>query len=418
MTKQQEHWNRLNEEYYELMCKKNQDYCLSPDTKVLTEELLWIPIKDILRGMVLVGFDETSESENIHIQYRRMYKPSTVEKVSEVVLPSYKIILENGDELIASSEHPWLCINHATSKWVTTEQLIVKGNNTYHAPYSRLVKPLDVWEQIYNYDSGYLAAAFDGEGSLSQLPDYSTKGKRHKRGTTFSFSFAQKNNKMLKYVMSILDEMGINYSVRAKSQNIDVQELYIKKPRREAIRLIGQVRPKRIIDNINLNFGMVDLRRSMAVIGKEFIGDTKLIAIQTSTKTFLANGYATHNSPANIIYSGVPGVLIRIWDKTCRLFSLFGVQIPNYLTIFDTHKNNIFADVDMFESYGDISSATSEKLKKSIHSNFADMERECQVDFSKFKEQTPQNEPILDAFKDLEIYSRIGHLRYLGLWGR
>lgn len=126
-------------------------------------------------------------------------------------------------------------------------------------------------------------------------------------------------------------------------------------------------------------------------------------------------------SAANIVYSGVPGVLIRIWDKTCRLFSLFGVQIPNYLTIFDNNKGEMKIVLkEMLEAQAD--NSYNDKIKEDME-NYLDfvfnrMEKDCQVDFSKFKEQIPQNEPILDAFKDLEIYSRIGHLRYLGLWGR
>lgn len=131
-------------------------------------------------------------------------------------------------------------------------------------------------------------------------------------------------------------------------------------------------------------------------------------------------------SPANIVYSGVPGVLIRIWDKTCRLFSLFNVQIPNYLVIFDARKTELKEEIrdvlsgkvkprNMFNSTAQNIQFTIDEL---IDKKFVHIEKECQVDFSKFKELDPQNESILDAFKDLEIYTRIGHLRYLGKWGR
>ena len=132
-------------------------------------------------------------------------------------------------------------------------------------------------------------------------------------------------------------------------------------------------------------------------------------------------------SQSNIVYSGVPGVLIRIWDKMCRLFSLFNVQIPNYLTIFDNNKAEMkLVLADMLNKRAnapyvgniDMNHKIQKDMEQYIDFVFERMEKACQVDFSKFKEVSPQNESVLDTFKDLEIYTRIGHLRYLGKWGR
>ena len=111
----------------------------------------------------------------------------------------------------------------------------------------------------------------------------------------------------------------------------------------------------------------------------------------------------------------------------CRLFSLFNVQIPNYLTIFDNNKAEMkLVLADMLNKRAnapyvgniDMNHKIQKDMEQYIDIVFERMEKACQVDFSKFKEVSPQNESVLDTFKDLEIYTRIGHLRYLGKWGR
>ena len=264
---------------YRVHLSKNADYCLARGTLVLTGDLLWVPIEDLKPGMVIVGFDEEASGKN---QAQRMYRPSIVEAVSDVVLPSYKITLENGDEFVCSGQHPWLVSGGVSSHWCITEN--IQPRDTYVIP-SRLIKILDVLETKTDYDSGYLAAAFDGEGKL------------------------------------------------------------------------------------NLNMGMVDSRRKIPVVHKEYIGNQPLIALRTSTKTFVANGYATHNSPANILGAGNIGIVTRMWDKVARLMNLTGFKI-------------------------EISSSKFEAPKK------------------------PKNESIADTVKDLAVYAIIYTIYQNGDWGK
>jgi intein/homing endonuclease len=299
---------------YRTHLEKNQDYCLAPGTKVLTGDLLWVPIEEITPGTVLLGFDESASAER---QFRRMYRPSVVEDVSRVHLPSYKLMLEDGTQFIASSDHPWLVSQGYTGKWVTTEHL--QAQDTYTYP-SKLIKVLDTWEPLHDYDNGYLAAALDGEGWLSQRPPVGKNG--HKHGKGFVLGFAQRENAMLDRVLSILNKHEIAY--RIKDYRKDLTQVIFSKPRRDAIRLLGETRPLRLLANLDLELGMVDLRRRIPVISKEFIGDQDLIALRTSTRTFIANGFATHNSPNNILGPGELGLMTRAWDKISRLMNLLG----------------------------------------------------------------------------------------------
>jgi hypothetical protein len=297
---------------YRTHLRKNRDYCLAPGTKVLTGNLLWVPIETLSPGETIVGFDENVQHPT---QFRRMYRPSVVESTNQVRLPSYKIVLENGDVLVASSEHPWLIRHGLTSVWCTTENL--------RPGLSCLVKALDVWEPTHDYESGYLAAALDGEGWLSQA---APSGKnKHKHGKGFALGFAQNDNAMLATFCAMLDRRAIPYRLKYYRPNL-VQVIFAK-PRRTAIRLLGEVRPRRLLEKLDLNIGMVDLRERVKIVDKEPLGERELISIQTSTRTFLANGYATHNSPANILLTGSAGNATRLWDKVARLVNLTGFKL-------------------------------------------------------------------------------------------
>lgn len=304
---------------YQVHLNKNADYCVDPDTRVLTDDLLWVPIRGIKEGMTLVGFDEYAQLGN----ERRMYRPAIVESVRQVNWPSYKLTLEDGTELISSAEHPWLVQCGSTSKWVLTKDL--QHAEVYSSP-SRLVRAMDTWESDSSYESGYLAAALDGEGWLSQTPNH-----RHGGGNCFRLGFAQeariKENPMMKAVQQILDKRGMKYIIHAANGQSSCDQIrLVDTPKVDVIRLLGEIRPCRLIANLDLNFGMMNLY-PVRLIKKEPIGEHDLVGIKTSTKTYLAEGFASHNSPANILGPGELGLMTRTWDKVSRLMNLMGFRI-------------------------------------------------------------------------------------------
>jgi len=347
---------------YRVHLSKNADYCLAPGHKVLTGDLRWIPIEDVKESMTLIGFDEFADEID---HGRRMYRPSIVESISRIVLPSYRLTLENGHTFVCSGEHPWLVSQGCAAKWVLTKNLQPQSN--YPSRPSKLLKVLDVWVPSFDYESGYLSAAFDGEGWLTQC-DPKGLANGHKKGKSLMLGFAQNPNAMFDYVCELLIARSVAFRVK-KNKDSNLRQLIVGKPRKDVIRLLGEIRPKRLLHNLNHNMGMVDLRHKVNVVKKEFIGDVELIALRTSTKTFIADGYATHNSSANILGTGEHGVVVRIWDKVARLLNLSGHRI----TISD-------------------------------HSFEAPRE--------------PHHEAIADTYLDAANYAIIGLLVRAGVWGR
>jgi len=127
-------------------------------------------------------------------------------------------------------------------------------------------------------------------------------------------------------------------------------------------------------------------------------------------REFDANSYKIHldknhdYSPANILVAGEIGILVRIWDKLCRLFNLYGVTFPTpqpaILDLIDNIEKN---DVTNIES---------------IVGALKDIAKQCEFDYSNAKEKEAKNEPIEDAWIDMATYSKIGWIKRMKKWGR
>lgn len=251
-------------------------YCVAPETAILTADLRHISASSVTPGMKLVGFDEDRPGPGLH----RQFKEAEVEDVGRITRPCYRLELSDGTRLTCSTEHQWLVMTPGgRTVWKTTDSLTEAD---------RIFKLTEVWGQgEYTYESGYLAAAFEGEGHLSHGP--------------LQLGFSQKENVMLDQVKKHLADLGFSptESVSAAS---DVHRLNIGS-RTEIMRFLGEVRPQRLLDKLDVNrlgsIGRHDQRREgfehPRIVSKTFLGDQEVIAIRTSTRTYVAEGLASHN---------------------------------------------------------------------------------------------------------------------------
>lgn len=145
------------------------DYCLAPETRVLTEDFKWIPIEQIQEGDKLVGFDEFPKKGR-----RRSWKQATVEKTKRLIKDCVKITTEEG-ELICSKDHMWLVKNKASTSgklaWTKAEDLHTEGHIT---------KVCEVWDTPNNFETGY-ASGFLESKLLKQYPGTNTGSKRARK---------------------------------------------------------------------------------------------------------------------------------------------------------------------------------------------------------------------------------------------
>jgi ATP-dependent DNA helicase DinG len=253
-------------------------YCVAPETRVLTADLRYIPARDVVEGMQLAGFDEE------RVGARRHYRTATVESAELIERPCYELTFDDGTVITSSVEHRWLVKKSMEIKWMTTEQLCVAAGKRLG---SQVIRLFDTWDEDLSRTAGYLAAAFDGEGHLSQMPS-----RQLENGMANKLAFAQKDNEMLDEVKKGLDELSFGYREDLRP---DIRAINISH-RRDMVRFLGQVRPARLLPKFQIEgLGSLDMRDGVRLVAKRFVGTQVVMAIKTSTSTFIAEGLASHN---------------------------------------------------------------------------------------------------------------------------
>ena len=266
--------------------------CVTVETPVLCEDMVWRPAGDLKKGDKIIAFEEGSLNRREYgFKGRpRHIIPAHITHNEIETANVVKITLENGEILYSTPDHSWLVNTVYGLEWVEAKDLI--KNNAYFVKYS------DVWTQDTSYEAGYLAAAFDGEGSLDR--------KR-------ALQFTQTNNVMLKKVVEYLDKRGYKYSIVQKSsQKKNSKSFKSTKPcyqlsiygNGQVMRFLGEIRPKRLLEKYMNTIDPMALRRKnknntyIKVISVEDAGKKKIAVMSTSSKTHFTAGYPSHNTYA------------------------------------------------------------------------------------------------------------------------
>jgi hypothetical protein len=361
-------------------------FCLDGKVKVLTADLRWIPIGDVAVGQTLLGFDEESrpglwrrwqpaEVLASRIIDRPCYDLVFDDGTKIRASAEHRWLVSRGATTSPRSYH-------STAGWVTTEDLSVargwtpeqdaelrrlyqadvpateiadrlsrtvsgvqsrasrlglrKRNRHRREGYvtpsradvpvergnwgaSSVLKLVDVWDEDTSRGGGYLAAAFDGEGWLTQSED---EGRGPGFGTAVRLGFGQRGNAMLDEVQKFLEERGFDYLMQYGSD--DLYRLMIR-GRAEIMRFLGSVRPQRLLAGFQpATLGTMQRIGVATLVQKEFVGNQPVVALTTSTGTFVAEGLASHNcaDPAKVD-------LLR--QNAKRLYDLLAPEIKQEL---------------------------------------------------------------------------------------
>jgi len=338
-------------------------YCLAPDTKVLTGDLRWVPVGELEVGDHVAGFDEEQPGEkHAYRKWRNAYVTGT----GRDWLPSYRVTLADGSELVCSEQHKWLMVNKAgtNKRWITTEELFDAQSAPSRDPETGrynltldtmdAIRLLDTWEQDDSREAGYLAGMFDGEGSLS------TPGMR--------ISLAQRQNAALRSVESALADRGFGFSTTLDSggKHKDVACVYVKGGLSEHARFLGQVRPVRLLDVFQRQggierFNRLTIKDRVRVTSVEFLGLQEVVTLGTSTKTIVAEGFAHHNTE---------GMMLA--QTAAPLRNAKGERIALPLNASPRGLRNRIAKELKAENPG----ISSYQLKKESHAKFSELQAE------------------------------------------
>lgn len=267
-------------------------YCVVPETKILTADLRYVRADSLKVGDELLGFDEDKPK----VYGQRKFCKTIVQDVGKIRRDCYHLTFEDGTEITCSKEHKWLVFTAGSrTQWKKTEDLVYTD---------RVYRACDVWEMPNpnDYRLGYLAAAFDGEGCISQVG-----------GKLSQISFTQRDNIMLEKVRQYLTDFGFSFSESVREDD-EVNRLLLTGGRYETLRFLGTVRPERLLDNFTcyavgtLRTCKKTLPRDFShprLVKKEFVGEKVVIPIRTSSRTYVAEGLCSHNCLEWILSRGM-----------------------------------------------------------------------------------------------------------------
>lgn len=261
--------------------------CVHPDTLVLKSDLSWVKASTLKKNDELVSVDEYP-AESVKGAGRR-FRRATVDRIGIRKADCVKITLETGVEVICSKDHRWLSkkqINNG-QKYDWVESFNLKAGH-------RLCVPFNTWERDDSFESGWLSGIFDGEGFIrsgGRSSDF------NKVGTSVGLGIVQKDGEVLRRAVRILHKMGIPHIKREHSRDIFNLEIFVRK---WAMEILGRTNPVRLMPKSHLLWLNRALRSRNTYDAKtitkiEPVGVCDVVTMETSTRTFIANGIVSHN---------------------------------------------------------------------------------------------------------------------------
>ena len=270
-------------------------FCLDPKTKVLTADLLWVPIENLIPGQEVVSVDEMPTRGR---GAGRRMKPAIVQKVVEVFRDAYKILFEDGRTVICTGAHPWLSKSDTIKQpaWRTINQnkedrAILHTSKIKVGDYVRYItKP---WGAP-TVEDGWFSGILDGEGSIS------------KTNSSAGINVSQLPGKVFDRMLNYVQKNGYNY--RIEDDKTERKTKYGKKPvpkicigrLDEMFQLIGKLRPSRFINNHFWDNRELPGKKSSIgwakIVSIEQLPDQRMIDLQTSSGTYIAEGFVSHNT--------------------------------------------------------------------------------------------------------------------------
>ena len=271
----------------EIVLKARQEgMCLDGKTKVLTSDLRWVPVSTIKKGDGLVSVDEFPDKGRG--KGRKMRK-ALVEGINIVKKQAFKLVMDDGRELIATAEHRFLSHKRGGSDTIWKEVGGMKVGDEIRS----IVKP---WDGV-TLEDAWFSGIVDGEGTL-----------RRKERAGCELSICQVEGFVWQRLIDYAERSGMTYRIdwdirtpedSGKLGNAPVGRLVFGRMN-EIFELIGKTRPVRMITKEWWEGKDLPGKKSgiawSKIISITPLGVQKMYDIQTSQKTFIAEGFVSHNS--------------------------------------------------------------------------------------------------------------------------
>jgi hypothetical protein len=253
-------------------------FCVTPDHRLLREDMRWIEAGRIQVGDVVLGFDEELSGNK-----NRNYRKATVTRSTRTDADVYKVVLSSGKVFRVTGDHKWLVGYGQTNKWVTTDGLVVKSPLKEGSKTARL---FDMWKHDRSYESGWLSGFLDGEGYL---------GQRSKSPLRLA---ASQNPGVTADLFMEMANTFVTTTARQHRKGGQCLTFEIGTSKKDRMKFLGEIRPQRFLNK--LDFDKLGSLTCPAddydeVVEVTHIGVLEVAEITTTTGTFICDGYPMHN---------------------------------------------------------------------------------------------------------------------------
>ncbi|MDE2096585.1 MAG: hypothetical protein KGL39_05005 [Patescibacteria group bacterium] len=297
--------------------------CLDPNTRVLKADLTWEKIKDLRPGDEIVGVDERTPGG---FGRARKMRTAVVEAAIRVHHPAYRISFDDGRSVICTKQHPWLT-RYPTSTCVSWASIEPKKATFPNEPTRIKVGGQVRWVtkpwSSPSYEDGWFGGILDGEGSIS-----------NDSRTGVAIMAVQRPGEVWNRMVAYALDNGYSPNVESdesyretKFGKVPVPKLVFTRMD-EIFRLIGHTRPSRFVGKRFWEGRELPGKRSgigwSTIVSIEPVGSQDLIDLQTTTGTYIAEGFVSHNTTISLalvdvfwpaMHPGIIGCLVTDTEK-------------------------------------------------------------------------------------------------------
>lgn len=269
---------------------RQQGFCVEPSTLVLTADLRWVRADSLTAGDELVGVDEHPPGGRG--KARRM-RAAIVQGVATVRRQAFTIRFDDGRSVVCTDRHPWLSRKAATdAKWrsLSGKGNAVTGRLKIGTEVRWICKPWDAG----GFEDGWMGGMLDGEGSIA------------KTNASAGVGISQVDGPVWRRMVQYAEARGYHACTEAddgeRKTKFGGRPVYCLNFGRldEMLRLIGQTRPTRFLQNRFWENRELPGKKSgvgwSRIVAIEDAGERELVDLQTSTGTYIAEGFVSHNT--------------------------------------------------------------------------------------------------------------------------
>lgn len=252
--------------------------CVAPGTRVLTADLRWKPAEEFEVGQEVLTHTEQSGGRGIG----RVFQSAEVERCLVRTMPRVRVVHSEG-EMVCTPNHPWLVLKSNSHEWRRADRL---------RPGQTLLRVLEPWSDPASYEEGWLSGFADGEGSFA----------REGKGKLSHLVLSQNEGAALARAESALRKLGFRFSKTRAAQTCHTVphfRLDIRGGYAETLRFLGQLRPVRLLGRYRektIGSKIHNHQGGAVVLAVERLSPGPIVSLQTSAKTYLAEGFSAHNT--------------------------------------------------------------------------------------------------------------------------